>query len=249
MLLVGFVLAVLNLVFNGWLFVLPSGLLFFASNALSMTLSTTAVVWSILDLLASYRIGRSVRIAIYVTSWALATVIVVAVDPLDTRGAKGQMSNRNVPVTNGAANDQELTRLMAGLPGMVYRASTQSPFAFEIVGGGYERILGRSLDELTTKPDIRLTLMYPDDVARYRAVVENAVKCGNTFEIEYSVIYPDTTERVVWEQGGPVRAPDGSCFIEDAAAANQKRPRVRERPRENIRHERTCSGSARRRSS
>ena len=124
------------------------------------------------------------------------------------------MSNRDDPVTKRAANSQELTRLMAGLPGMVYRASAQPPFAFEIVGGGYERILGRSLDELTTKPDIRSTLMYPDDVARYRTVVENAVKRGETFQIEYSVIYPDTTERVVWEQGGPVRAPDGSCFIE-----------------------------------
>jgi len=124
------------------------------------------------------------------------------------------MSNRNVPVTKGAANDRELTRLMAGLPGMVYRAAPKPPFAFEIIGGGYERILGPSLDELTTKPDIRSTLMYLDDVARYRAGVENAVKCGDTFQIEYSVIYPDTTERVVWEQGSPVRTPDGSCFIE-----------------------------------
>jgi signal transduction histidine kinase/CheY-like chemotaxis protein/GAF domain-containing protein len=124
------------------------------------------------------------------------------------------MTDRNAPVTKGAANDRELTRLMAGLPGMVYRASAQPPFAFEIVGGGYERILGRSLDELTTKPDIRSTLMYPDDVARYRAAVENAVKRGDTFQIEYSVSYPDTTERVVWEQGGPVRAPDGYFFIE-----------------------------------
>jgi hypothetical protein len=54
------------------------------------------------------------------------------------------MSDRNVPVTEGTANDRELTRLMAGLPGMVYRASAQSPFVFETVGGGYERIFGRS---------------------------------------------------------------------------------------------------------
>ena len=45
------------------------------------------------------------------------------------------MTDRNVPVTKGVANDRELTRLMAGLPGMVYRASAQPPFAFEIVGG------------------------------------------------------------------------------------------------------------------
>src|SRR5450756_3057263 len=96
--------------------------------------------------------------------------------PVDTRGDEAGMSDRNVPVTKGAANDRELTRLMAGLPGMVYRAAPKPPFAFEIIGGGYERILGPSLDELTTKPDIRSTLMYPDDIARYRAAVENAVK-------------------------------------------------------------------------
>jgi hypothetical protein len=45
-----------------------------------MALSIAAVVWSILDLLASYRTVRSVRAAVYVTSWVLATVIVVAVD-------------------------------------------------------------------------------------------------------------------------------------------------------------------------
>jgi len=80
LLLAAFVLGVLNLVFNGWLFVLPSGLLFFASNALSMALSIVAVVWSILDLLASYRTGCSERAAVYVTSRVLATVIAVAVD-------------------------------------------------------------------------------------------------------------------------------------------------------------------------
>jgi len=74
------VLAVLNLAFNGWQFVLASGLLFFASNTLSMALSIAAVVWTILDLLASSKTGRSVRAAVYVTSWVLATVIVVAVD-------------------------------------------------------------------------------------------------------------------------------------------------------------------------
>jgi hypothetical protein len=80
LLLAAFVLAVLNSVFDGWLFVLPSGLLFFASNALSMALSIAAVVWFILDLLASSRTGHSVRTAVYVTSWVPATVIVVAVD-------------------------------------------------------------------------------------------------------------------------------------------------------------------------
>ncbi len=80
LLLVAFVLAVLNLVSNGWQFVLPGSLLFFASNALSIVLSIAALVWSLFDLLASYRTGRSVRKGIYVTSWILATGIIVVVE-------------------------------------------------------------------------------------------------------------------------------------------------------------------------
>jgi hypothetical protein len=57
------------------------------------------------------------------------------------------MSNRNVPVGDSVADDRELTRLMAGLSGMVYRASTQPPFVFEVVGGGYEHIFGRPADQ------------------------------------------------------------------------------------------------------
>ena len=128
------------------------------------------------------------------------------------------MNESDAPAAKDAANSQELSRLMAGLPGMVYQAAAQAPFAFQLVGGGYERILGRSLDELTTNRDIRSGLMYPDDIARYRAVVENAVERGSSFEIEYSVIHHDGTERIVWEQGMPVHTPDGSCLIEGSIA-------------------------------
>ena len=124
------------------------------------------------------------------------------------------MSEKDVRVTKSTANGQELTRLMAGLPGLVYQAAAQAPFAFEVLGGGYERILGRSLDELTTNRGIRSTFMYPDDFARYGSVVENAVRNDAPFEIEYSIIHAGATERVVLEQGRPVRAPDGSCLIE-----------------------------------
>lgn len=80
LLLVAFVLAVLNLVFNGWQFILPGALLFFTSNVLSMVLPVAALVWSLLDLLASYRAGLPVRAGTYVTSWILAVVIIVGVD-------------------------------------------------------------------------------------------------------------------------------------------------------------------------
>ncbi|MFZ2413471.1 MAG: PAS domain S-box protein [Candidatus Cryosericum sp.] len=119
-----------------------------------------------------------------------------------------------MPLTKHVDDDQELARLMADLPGMIYQAGAKAPFAFKLVGGGYERILGRSLDELTDRRGIRPTLMYPYDLARYQAVVERAVRDNEAFEVEYIVIHPDATERMVWEQGRPVQTADGCCFIE-----------------------------------
>lgn len=124
------------------------------------------------------------------------------------------MSDRNVPVRENAADDREMTRLMAGLPGMVYRASAQPPFVFEIVGGGYERIFGRSAADLVGKPEILTQTMHPDDVSRYVETVTAAVNRREPFHLEYRLIQPDGTERSVWEQGRPLAMPDGRVVIE-----------------------------------
>ena len=124
------------------------------------------------------------------------------------------MTERNVPLTKHVDDDQELARLMAGLPGMVYRANAEVPFAFEIVGGGYERIFGRSAADLVGKPEIIGQTQHPDDVARYVETVTDAVERRESFHVEYHLIQPDGTERAVWEQGCPVVLSDGRLVIE-----------------------------------
>jgi len=131
---------------------------------------------------------------------------------VDTRGDEAEMSDRNVPVTEGAANDRELTRLMAGLLGMVYRASAQSPFVFETVGGGDERMYGRSAEDLVGKPEILMETMHPDDASRYVETVTAAVDRREPFHLEYRLIQPDGTERAVWEKGRPLAMPAGGTI-------------------------------------
>jgi len=123
------------------------------------------------------------------------------------------MSDGNVPVTEGAANDRELTRLMASLPGMVYRASAHPPFVFEIVGGGYERIYGCSAEDLVGKPEIPVHTMHPDDASRYVETVRAAVDRRESFHLGYRLIHPEGTERAVWEQGWPLAMPDGGTLL------------------------------------
>ncbi len=80
LLLVAFVLAVLNLLTNGWQFGYHGGALFLLSNVISMFLAVAAMVWSLVELVAAERNNQPVRNATYVITWIVALVIVVAVD-------------------------------------------------------------------------------------------------------------------------------------------------------------------------
>jgi len=124
------------------------------------------------------------------------------------------MSDKDMPVTQNVTDDQELARLMANLPGMVYRASAEAPFAFESVGGGYERIYGRSAADLVGTTELLVQTMRPDDAYRYVETVAAAIDRREPFHVEYRLIQPDGTERTVWEQGRPVTMPDGRLVIE-----------------------------------
>ncbi|MCX6084836.1 MAG: PAS domain S-box protein [Caldiserica bacterium] len=132
----------------------------------------------------------------------------------NNRDAEAGMSDKDMPVTQNVTDDQELARLMANLPGMVYRASAQAPFAFEFVGGGCERIYGRSAADLIGRPEILVQTMHPDDVYRYVETVAAAIDRREPFHIEYRLIQPDGTERTVWEQGRPETMVDRRLMIE-----------------------------------
>jgi PAS domain S-box-containing protein len=124
------------------------------------------------------------------------------------------MSDKDMPVTKSAADDQELARLVAGLPGMVYRATAEAPFPFETVGGGYERIYGRSAKDLVGNTETLVQTMPPEDASRYVETVAAAVVRREPFHLEYRIIHPDGTMRTVWEQGRPVTMTDGRLVIE-----------------------------------
>ncbi len=124
------------------------------------------------------------------------------------------MSDKDMPVTKSVTDDQELARLMADLPGMVYRATAEAPFTFEVVGGGYERIFGRSAEDLVGNPEVLVQTMRPDDASRYVETVAAAVDRREPFHLEYHLIRSDGTVRTVWEQGRPLAMPDGRFIIE-----------------------------------
>lgn len=124
-------------------------------------------------------------------------------------GTKGSL-----PVPAEEPEDQELARLMAGLPGMVYRASAQAPFVFEVVGGGYEHLLGRTARDLVGNPKVLAETIHSDDLLRCVDAISVAVQRGEPFQMRYRMLHANGTMRVVWEQGRPVTMKDGRLVIE-----------------------------------
>jgi len=129
-------------------------------------------------------------------------------------GAQHTMSGTSGGGLHSDLYDEELDRLMATLPGMVYRAGAELPYAFEIVGGGYERIFGRSREELVANPDIVAQTIHPDDLSLFLQMLTHAVAQREPFQLEYRLLRPDGTMRTVWEQGRPVVLPDGRLVLE-----------------------------------
>lgn len=116
--------------------------------------------------------------------------------------------------TQAREEEQELSRLMTTLPGMVYRASAQAPFVFRLVAGGYERLYGRTAEELIGKPDLLAKTIHPDDLQQYIATVHGAIERGEPFQVRYRLIHTSGTERIVWGQGRAVKAENNEVVIE-----------------------------------
>ncbi len=81
LLLAAFVLAVLNLLTNGWqLAGYRGGVLFLTSNLLSMVVAAGVMVWSLVELILLERQGQRPPASPFVTTWVIAIVLIIAVD-------------------------------------------------------------------------------------------------------------------------------------------------------------------------
>lgn len=77
------------------------------------------------------------------------------------------------------------------------------------VNPAYQRIWGRSLDDLYSNANTFFDGIHPDDLPRVKQARQNQVQNGASFDEEYRIVRPDGSQRWVWVRAFPVREADG----------------------------------------
>ncbi|HVB47407.1 MAG TPA: EAL domain-containing protein [Burkholderiales bacterium] len=122
-----------------------------------------------------------------------------------------------------ARGDQErmLKTLLGQLDGMVYRCRDDEFWTMEFVSGGCQALTGYRPEDLLFNSRISYEeLTHPEDRARVRVAIREAVVARRRFDVAYRICRPDGTVRWVSERGTGVFAPDGRLqaiqgFIQD----------------------------------
>ena len=117
--------------------------------------------------------------------------------------------------------------LLRNLPGVAYRCLHDELWTMEVLSEGCRRLTGWDPEDLignATLPFVRL--IHPDDRARVRAAVAEAVAADRPFAVEYRLVTRAGHERWVEEHGVPVRLPGAPARLEGLISDVTERKRA-----------------------
>ena len=126
------------------------------------------------------------------------------------------MSSRKVhPLGDAPARgDQErmLKMLLSQLDAMVYRCRDDEFWTMEFVSEGSRAVTGYRPEDLLFNSRISYEeVTHPEDRARVRAAIRDAIAARRRFDVAYRILRADGAVRWVSERGGGVFAPDGKA--------------------------------------
>lgn len=98
-------------------------------------------------------------------------------------------------------SERRLATLLSNLPGMAYRRLPDEQWTTLFVSRGARLLTGYKADELMSHHVQYMDLIEPDDRARVRRAVRDAVARRQCYQLEYRIRCRDGHERWVWEQG------------------------------------------------
>ena len=98
-------------------------------------------------------------------------------------------------------SQQRLATLMSNLPGMAYRCTDVPGWPMEFVSEGCVELTGYTPAELTDENLLYDDLIYPPDREMVWSEIQEAVRAGEPFVVEYRLRDKQGRERWVWERG------------------------------------------------
>ena len=148
------------------------------------------------------------------------------------------MSNRNIhPLGDAPARgDQErmLKTLLSQLDGMVYRCRDDEFWTMEFVSEGCKALTGYRAEDLLFNSRISYEeVTHPEDRARVRTAIREAVAATRRFDVIYRIVRADSMPRWVLERGSGVFGPDGKLqaiqgFIQDITRQREDEQALRD---------------------
>jgi diguanylate cyclase (GGDEF)-like protein/PAS domain S-box-containing protein len=135
-----------------------------------------------------------------------------------------------------ARGDQErmLKTLLSQLDGMVYRCRDDEFWTMEFVSEGCRELTGYRAEDLLFNSRISYEeVTHPDDRARARMAIRDAVAARRRFDVIYRIVRADGTPRWVHERGSGMFGPDGRLqaiqgFIQDVTRQREDEQALRD---------------------
>ncbi len=139
------------------------------------------------------------------------------------------VSERNAIEDKLGQSEQRFTLITESMmPDAVFWVADVSLAEPIYISPGYERVWKRTRQSLRENPASFLDPIHPEDRARVLASVE-AQKTGTPFELEYRIVWPDGTIRLILAHGYPVRDKDGKVQYVVGIAEDITEPRRAEK--------------------
>ncbi|AKJ01395.1 PAS domain S-box-containing protein [Archangium gephyra] len=137
-----------------------------------------------------------------------------------------------------AARESErmLRTLLGNVPGMVYRSTTEEPWALSYASQATLVLSGYTPEDFTQRRVTWGELIHPEDAPRVREEMQEALATRSPFTLTYRIRTRTGEERWVWERGVALLGPDEEAralegFIFDITPfrqAQQERERLHE---------------------
>jgi len=114
------------------------------------------------------------------------------------------------------ARGERLNFLLDHLPGMIYRCSNEPGWPMVYASGGSYELTGYPASDFSMRnPFLFAECIHPEDRNLVWETVQNGIRSGGVFSLEYRIRDANQTEKWVWERGKLIQgdSPD-ICWLE-----------------------------------
>ncbi len=111
-------------------------------------------------------------------------------------------------------SERRLATLLGNLPGMAYRCLNDDNWSMQFVSEGCEALTGYKAKDLIGNRVVAYNqLVHVQDRSRVKKQVQDKIRKGEHFELQYRIQLPSGEIRWVWERGTPVPCDDFDCTV------------------------------------